>query len=47
MIQKTLLPMASHVGAYTQPGSGHGLVFHKNAAETYQAKFDFLEEFGL
>jgi hypothetical protein len=47
MIKKTVLPMASEVRAYTQPDSGHGLALHKNAAETYKAKFDFLEEFGL
>jgi hypothetical protein len=47
MIKKNVLPMASDVRAYTQPDSGHGLAFHENVAETYKAKFNFLEEFGL
>lgn len=47
MIKNTLLPMASDVSAYTQADSGHGLALHENAAETYQAKFDYLERHGL
>ena len=46
-IMDLLLPAASAVEVYVQKNSGHGMTLHKNAVDSYQAQFAFLEKYGL
>jgi hypothetical protein len=42
-----LYPNASSIDIHVQPGSGHGLVLHRNASAGYAVQLQLLDENGL